>query len=64
VVTTLALIVGLLVANLWQPGAGLNVDPARIDAKAIQQYPTKAHEQSAIEYVTLIIPASVVGAFA
>jgi len=64
VVTTLALIVGLLVANLWQPGAGMNVDAATIDAKAIQQYAAKAHEQSAIDYVTHIIPASVVAAFA
>src|SRR6266436_9050141 len=64
VVTTLALIVGLIVVNLWQPGAGMNVDPSTIDAKAIQQYAAKAHEQSAIDYVTHIIPASVVGAFA
>src|ERR1700730_12426513 len=64
VVTTLALVVGLVVANLWQPGAGMNVDPATIDAKSIQQYAAKAHEQSAIDYVTHIIPASVVGAFA
>jgi len=64
VVTTLALIVGLLVANLWQPGVGMNVDPATIDTKAIQQYAAKAHEQSAIDYLTHIIPASVVGAFA
>ena len=64
VVTTLALIVGLIVANLWQPGAGMNVDPSTIDAKSIQQYAAKAHEQSAIDYMTHIIPSSVVGAFA
>src|SRR6266566_3433938 len=64
IVTTLALIVGLIVANLWQPGVGMNVDPATIDAKSIQQYAAKAHEQSAIEYVTHIIPSAVVGAFA
>src|SRR6201987_3820442 len=43
--TTLALIVGLVVANLWQPGAGMNVDASTIDAKSIQQYTSKAHEQ-------------------
>src|SRR5246127_2433931 len=64
VVTKLPLVVGLVVANLWQPGAGMNVDPATIDAKSIQQYAAKAHEQSALDYVTHIIPASVVGAFA
>ena len=63
-VTTLALVIGLIVANLWQPGAGLNVDPATIDAKSIQQYVAKAHEQSALDYVSHIIPATIVGAFA
>ena len=64
VVTTLALVVGLIVANLWQPGAGMNVDISTIDAKSIQQYTAKAHEQSALDYVTHIIPATVIGAFA
>jgi aerobic C4-dicarboxylate transport protein len=64
VVTTLALIVGLIVVNLWQPGVGMNVDPSTIDTKGIQQYTTKAQQQSAIDYVTHIIPATVVGAFA
>jgi aerobic C4-dicarboxylate transport protein len=64
VVTTLALVVGLVVANLWQPGAGMNVDASTIDAKSIQQYTAKAHEQSALDYVTHIIPATVIGAFA
>ena len=64
VVTTLALVVGLIVANLWQPGAGMNVDPTTIDAKSIQQYVAKAHAQSALDYVTHIIPATIFGAFA
>jgi aerobic C4-dicarboxylate transport protein len=63
-VTTLALVLGLVVANLWHPGAGMNVDPATIDARAVQQYAAKAQQQSAIDYVTHIIPATVVGAFA
>jgi aerobic C4-dicarboxylate transport protein len=58
------LVVGLIVANLWQPGAGMNVDANTIDAKSIQQYTAKAHEQSALDYVTHIIPATVIGAFA
>ena len=41
VVTTLALIVGLVIVNLWQPGAGMNVDPSAIDAKSIQSYATQ-----------------------
>jgi aerobic C4-dicarboxylate transport protein len=64
VTTTLALVVGLIVANLWQPGVGMNVDPSTIDTKGIQQYTAKAQQQSAIDYVTHIIPGTVVGAFA
>jgi aerobic C4-dicarboxylate transport protein len=64
VVTTLALVVGLVIANLWQPGAGMNVDAAAIDSKSIQQYAAKAHEQGVVDYLTHIIPATVVSAFA
>jgi aerobic C4-dicarboxylate transport protein len=64
VVTTLALVIGLIVANLWRPGAGMNVDASTIDVKSIQQYTAQAHEQSALDYVTHIIPATVIGAFA
>ena len=42
VVTTLALIVGLIVVNVLQPGVGMNVDPGAIDTKSIQVYTTKA----------------------
>lgn len=64
VVTTLALIVGLVVVNVWQPGVGMNVDPAALDTKGIETYTAKAGEQSTIEFLTHIIPATVVGAFA
>jgi aerobic C4-dicarboxylate transport protein len=42
----------------------MNVDPGTIDAKSIQQYVAKAHEQSALDYVAHIIPATIIGAFA
>ena len=64
VVTTLALVVGLIVVNLWQPGAGMNVDPATIDTSSIQTFTTQARQQSASEFLMHIIPATVVGAFA
>ncbi len=64
VMTTLALIVGLIIVNLWQPGAGMNVDPAALDAKAIAAYTAKAGEQSTVEFLTHIVPTTVVGAFA
>ncbi|MFA5949518.1 MAG: dicarboxylate/amino acid:cation symporter [Hyphomicrobium sp.] len=64
VVTTLALVVGLLVANGFQPGAGMNIDPATIDTKAIEGYVSKAKDQSALHFFMEIVPATVIGAFA
>ncbi len=64
VMTTLALVVGLVIVNLWQPGAGMNVDPQTIDTKAIQIYTTKAGSQNTAEFLLNIIPSTIVGAFA
>ncbi|MDG5497460.1 MULTISPECIES: dicarboxylate/amino acid:cation symporter [Azospirillaceae] len=64
VLTTLALVIGLLVVNLWQPGAGMNVDIATLDTKAIATYTAKAKEQGTIEFLMHVIPSTVVGAFA
>ncbi|MGO1079424.1 dicarboxylate/amino acid:cation symporter [Inquilinus sp. CA228] len=63
VFSTLALIVGLVIANLVQPGAGLNIDPATLDAKAVEGYAAKAHDQSIIGFLTGIIPATMFSAF-
>jgi aerobic C4-dicarboxylate transport protein len=52
------------VVNVWQPGVGMNVDPAALDTEGIEAYTAKAGEQSTIEFLTHIIPATVVGAFA
>jgi aerobic C4-dicarboxylate transport protein len=64
VMTTAALIIGLLVVNLWRPGEGMNIDPAALDTASIATYTTKAAEQSTLEFFLHIIPATVVGAFA
>jgi aerobic C4-dicarboxylate transport protein len=64
VVTTLALIVGLVVVNILQPGVGMNVDARTIDTKSIQVYTTKAGQQSTVDFLMHIIPNTVVGAFA
>lgn len=64
VVSTLALLVGLAVINLIQPGAGMNVDPSTLDTKALASYTAAAKEQSVVEYLLNIIPNSVVDAFA
>ncbi|WP_128253856.1 dicarboxylate/amino acid:cation symporter [Falsirhodobacter deserti] len=62
--STLALIVGLVVANVVQPGSGMNIDPATLDAAAIENYQTAAHETSITGFLMNIIPSTLVGAFA
>ncbi|MGK6322644.1 dicarboxylate/amino acid:cation symporter [Sphingomonas sp. DT-51] len=62
--STLALIVGLIVANVLQPGAGMNVDPATLDTGAVKDYAAKAHETSLIGFLLAIIPTTLVSALA
>jgi aerobic C4-dicarboxylate transport protein len=62
--STLALIVGLIVANVIQPGAGMNIDASSLDPKAVATYTQQAHEQSIVGFLTNIIPTTIVGAFA
>jgi aerobic C4-dicarboxylate transport protein len=64
VVTTLALVIGLVVVNIARPGVGMNVDPASLDAKAVAQYVTAGKEQSASGLLLDIIPTTIVDAFA
>ena len=64
VVTTLALVIGLVVVNVLQPGAGMNIDPATLDAKAIAGYADKAKNQTTVDFMMNIIPNTVVDAFA
>jgi aerobic C4-dicarboxylate transport protein len=63
VVTTAALLIGLTIVKLVQPGAGMNVDPATLDAKAVAQYATQGRELHAVDFVLGIIPNTLVGAF-
>jgi aerobic C4-dicarboxylate transport protein len=62
--TTVALIFGLLVVNVWQPGAGMNVDAATIDTRGVETYTKQAGEQSLLGILMHIVPNTVVGAFA
>ena len=64
VMTTVALIIGLIIVNLWRPGAGMNIDPATLDTKAVAAFTAKAAEQSTLDFFLHIIPNTVVGAFA
>jgi aerobic C4-dicarboxylate transport protein len=61
--STLALIVGLIVANVVQPGAGMNIDIASLDTGAIQDYAVKAHETTITGFLLSIIPTTLVSAF-
>ena len=64
IVSTIALIIGLIIVNVVQPGAGMNVDPATLDAKAVAVYADQAKDQGIVAFIMDVIPASVIGAFA
>ena len=62
--STIALIIGLVVVNVLRPGAGMNVDPATLDTRAIASYATAAQIHTTEEFLLNIIPSTVVDAFA
>jgi len=64
VVSTVALVIGLVVGNWLHPGAGFGADPASLDAKAVAVYAGKAKEQTLAEFLLNVIPNTVVDAFA
>ena len=61
--STLALVIGLIVANVVQPGAGLNIDPATLDAAAVANYADTAEEQTVTGFLLAIIPTTLFSAF-
>ncbi|HEV8330860.1 MAG TPA: dicarboxylate/amino acid:cation symporter [Steroidobacteraceae bacterium] len=63
VVSSLALIVGLVIVNVVKPGAGLNIDPATLDPKTVESYASAAEHRTVIEFLLNIIPKTFVGAF-
>jgi aerobic C4-dicarboxylate transport protein len=58
--STLALVVGLIVANTIQPGTGLHIDPASLDAAKVSNYVTKAHESTVTAFLMHVIPETLV----
>jgi aerobic C4-dicarboxylate transport protein len=64
VVSTLALLIGLVVGNMVKPGSGFNVNPATLDAKSVMDYAGQAKAQSVSEFLLHIIPSTIVDAFA
>lgn len=63
VVSTFALIIGLLIANLIRPGAGFNADPASLDARAVADYAKVAQSQTTVDFLLHIIPKTFFDAF-
>src|SRR5947209_12145992 len=56
VVSTLALVIGLIVGEVVQPGVGFNIDPATLDAKSVASYVTRAKEEGFVAHLLGIIP--------
>ena len=64
IVTTLALIIGLVVANVFKPGVGMHINAATLDAKSVAGYVSQGAAQSTVGFFLNIIPKTFVGAFA
>ncbi|MGN1209176.1 MAG: dicarboxylate/amino acid:cation symporter [Duodenibacillus sp.] len=64
VVSTVALIIGLFIVNICEPGAGMHVDPATLDQGAVAAYTGPGKMQTTTQFLMNIIPSTVVGAFA
>jgi aerobic C4-dicarboxylate transport protein len=64
IVTTIALVLGLLVVNAWAPGAGMNVDPATLEDRAVVDVEQQTKPLSYGEFLVSLVPTSAVGAFA
>ena len=64
IVTTLALVIGLIVVNVAKPGVGMHVDPASLDPRRVQQYVSGAGARTVSEFLLALIPSSPIDAFA
>ena len=64
IVSSVALIVGLTIVNIVQPGAGMNIDPATLDTKGVAAYTKPGQMQSTTDFLLNIIPSTVIDAFA
>jgi aerobic C4-dicarboxylate transport protein len=64
VITTLALIIGLVVINILKPGAGMNIDPSTLDAQSVASYVTQSKSTNAVDFLLHIIPENIINALA
>ena len=64
VITTIALVIGIVVATIFKPGAGMNIDPSQLDPAEMSVYADRAtHISSGTEFILNIIPKTFIGAF-
>ena len=63
VLTTIALVIGLVAVNLFQPGAGMHVSLAHIDTSSVAQYLEATQRRTTVQFLLAIIPNTFVGAF-
>ncbi|CAM3098033.1 dicarboxylate/amino acid:cation symporter [Rariglobus hedericola] len=63
VVSTLALVIGMVVVNIVKPGEGINADVSTLDASAVASYTKAAAHQSTVEFLLHVIPNTFVSAF-
>lgn len=64
VMTTLALIVALVIVNLWQPGAGMNINASSLDPGSVKAYVDQTHAHGIVPFLMNIIPSTLVGSLA
>jgi aerobic C4-dicarboxylate transport protein len=64
VISTVALVIGLIVVNILKPGVGINADPASLDTSAVASFTKGAQSLSTVDFLLNVIPNTVVGAFA
>ena len=64
IVSTVALLIGLVVVNVYKPGVGMNVDPTTIDTSSISAYASGSKSLTTTEFLLNVIPTTVVDAFA
>ena len=62
-ITLAALVFALVAVNLWQPGAGMNIDPAALDTSAVRTYTAAAQHQTVSEFLLHIVPGTFTSAF-
>jgi len=63
IVSTIALVIGLVVVNVWQPGAGFNMDPKSLDPNSTRNLAEKAHSLNAVSFFLNLIPSTFLEAF-